>query len=52
MAAKFTRLTHKIAIQLQLMAETCTIRSSRPQVASPETFRYTLVQLSAKTKSV
>jgi len=33
MAAKFTRLTHKIAMQLHLVAESCTIcstRSSRP----------------------
>jgi hypothetical protein len=33
MAAKLTRLTHKIAIQLQLAAENCTIcspRSRRP----------------------
>jgi hypothetical protein len=29
MAAKLTTLTHKIAIQLQLVAETCTICSSR-----------------------
>jgi hypothetical protein len=29
MAAKLTRLTHKIAIQLYLMAECCTIYSSR-----------------------
>jgi hypothetical protein len=29
MAAKLTRLTHKIAIQLHLMAESCTICSSR-----------------------
>jgi len=29
MAAKFTRLTHKIAIQLHLMAATCTTFSSR-----------------------
>jgi hypothetical protein len=29
MAAKFTRMTHKIAIQLHLMAESCTICSSR-----------------------
>jgi hypothetical protein len=29
MAAKFTRLTHKIAIQLHLLAESCTICSSR-----------------------
>jgi len=29
MAAKLTRLTHKIATQLHLVAETCTICSSR-----------------------
>jgi len=29
MAAKLTRLTHKIAIQLHLMAESCTICRSR-----------------------
>jgi hypothetical protein len=29
MAVKLTRLTHKIAIQLHLMAESCTICSSR-----------------------
>jgi hypothetical protein len=29
MAAKLTRLAHKIAIQLQLVAESCTICSSR-----------------------
>jgi hypothetical protein len=29
MAAKLTRLTHKIAIQLQLVAASCTICSSR-----------------------
>jgi len=29
MAAKLTRLTHKIAIQLNLVAESCTIQSSR-----------------------
>jgi hypothetical protein len=28
MASKFTRLTHKIAIQLNLVAESCTICSS------------------------
>jgi hypothetical protein len=38
MAAKLTRLTHKIAIQLHLVAERCTIWA-----ASPETFGYTLV---------
>jgi len=29
MAVKLTRMTHKIAIQLQLVAEICTICSSR-----------------------
>jgi len=29
MAAKLTRLTHKIAIQLHLVSESCTICSSR-----------------------
>jgi hypothetical protein len=29
MAAKLTRLTHKIAIQLHVIAESCTICSSR-----------------------
>jgi len=29
MAAKLTRLTHKIAIHLHLLAESCTICSSR-----------------------
>jgi len=29
MAAKLTRLTHNIAIQLHLVAESCTICSSR-----------------------
>jgi len=29
MAAKLTRLAHKIAIQLHLVAEICTISSSR-----------------------
>jgi len=29
MTTKLTRLTHKIAIQLHLVAENCTIRSSR-----------------------
>jgi hypothetical protein len=31
MAAKLTRLTHKVAIQLHLVAESCTICSSRSQ---------------------
>jgi len=43
MAAKLTRLAYKIAIQQHLVAESCTICSSRLQAASPETFGYTLV---------
>jgi hypothetical protein len=44
MAAKLTRLTHKIAIQLHLVAESCTICSFRSrQPVSPKTFGYTLV---------
>jgi hypothetical protein len=43
MAEKLTRLTHKIAIQLHLVAESCTILQFSLQVASPETSRYTLV---------
>jgi hypothetical protein len=45
MSAKLTRLTHKIAIQLHVVAESCTICSSRPQATSPETFGYTLVYI-------
>jgi hypothetical protein len=46
MAAKLTRLTHEIAIQLHLVAESCTICSSLSlQAASPETFEYTLVYM-------
>jgi hypothetical protein len=37
MAAELIRLTHKIAIQLHLVAEFAL------QAASPETFEYTLV---------
>jgi hypothetical protein len=43
MAAKLIKLTHKIVIQLHLVAESCTICSSRSKAASPETFGYTLV---------
>jgi hypothetical protein len=42
MAAKLTRLTHKIAIHLHLVAESCTIYSSR---SSRENFGYTLVYI-------
>jgi len=40
MAAKLARLIHKIAIQMYLVAESCTICSSR---SSPETIRYNFV---------
>jgi len=35
MAAKITRLTHKIAIQLRLVAERCTIFSYRSRQPVP-----------------
>jgi hypothetical protein len=35
MAVKLTRLTHKIAIQLHLVTESCTIRSSRYAISLP-----------------
>jgi len=43
MAAKLTRLTHKIVTQLHIVAESCTICSSRSRAAGSETFGYTLV---------
>jgi len=45
MAAKLTRLTHKIVIQLHLVAESYIVCNSRLQAASPETFGYTPVRL-------
>jgi len=42
MAAKLARLTHKIAIQLHPVTELYHLHFSL-QVASPETFGYTLV---------
>jgi hypothetical protein len=42
MEAKFTRLTHKTAIQLHLVAESSTILFLL-HAANPETFGYTLV---------
>jgi hypothetical protein len=47
MAAKLTRLTHKIATQLHLVAESYTILQFSLQAASPETFGYNLVHDSA-----
>jgi len=47
MAAKLTRLTHKIAIQVRLVAESCTIRSSSLQAASAETWIYRRVTLAS-----
>jgi len=44
MAAKLTRLTHKIAIQLYLEAELYYLQLSL-HAASPQTFRYTLVKI-------
>jgi hypothetical protein len=38
MAAKPTRLTHKIAIELNLFAEGCTICSSRSKVSQSGNF--------------
>jgi hypothetical protein len=42
MAAKLTRLTHKIAIQLHLVAELYHLQFPL-QATSPETFGYVLV---------
>jgi len=47
MAAKLTRLTHKIAIQLHLVAESCHHLYFSLQAASPGTFRYILVCFTA-----
>jgi hypothetical protein len=47
MGAKLTRLTHKIAIQLHLLAESCTIcsfRSRRPVQKVLDTSSYTYVK--------
>jgi hypothetical protein len=43
MATELTRLTHKIAIQLYLVAESCTMCQFSLHVASPETFGYTVL---------
>jgi hypothetical protein len=43
MAAKFTRLTHKIAIQLHLVAWELYHLQFSLQAATPETIVYTLV---------
>jgi hypothetical protein len=45
MAAKPTTLIHRIAIQLHLVAKSCTICSSRSRRVSPETFGYTFVSI-------
>jgi hypothetical protein len=50
MAATLTTLTHKIAIQLHLVAELCQMQFSL-QAASPETFGYTLVRFSREWRS-
>jgi hypothetical protein len=43
MAAKLTRLTHKIATQLHLVSQSCYNLQFSFQASSPETFGYTLV---------
>jgi hypothetical protein len=43
MEAKLTKLTHRIAIQLHLVAESCTILQFSLQAASSETFGYNLL---------
>jgi hypothetical protein len=43
MAEKLTKLTHKIAIQLHLVAESCTICSSRSRRPILKLFGYTLL---------
>jgi hypothetical protein len=49
MAAKQTRLIHKIAIQLHLVAEELHHLQFLLEAASPETFGYTLVRMSNHT---
>jgi hypothetical protein len=44
MAAKLTRLTHKVEIQLHLVVENCTSLQFSLQAANLETCGYTLVQ--------
>jgi hypothetical protein len=46
MAAKLTKLTHKITMQLRLEADSCTDLQFSLQAASPETFGYTPVKWS------
>jgi hypothetical protein len=41
MVAKLTRMTHKIAIQLHLVAESCTICSSHSRQKLVDTSSYT-----------
>jgi hypothetical protein len=51
MAAKLTRLAHKIAIQLHLVAESCTICSSlsrRPVLKLLDTTSYTLTTINIR----
>jgi hypothetical protein len=44
MAAKLTILTHKISIQLHLVAESCYHLQFLLQAVSPVTFEYTLLR--------
>jgi len=48
MAEKLTMRTHKIAIQLYLVTESCNICSSRSMRPVPETFGYNLVPAEVK----
>jgi len=51
MAGKLTRLTHRMAIQLHLVAESCTICSSHCRQPSWRTFGYTLILLQSYSQS-
>jgi len=52
MMVKLTRLTHKIAIQLHLMAVSCYHLQFPLQAASPETFGYTLVLVHVRSHHI
>jgi hypothetical protein len=52
MAAKLTRLTHKIAIQLRLVAESCTIRSFRFRRFSVHFIKHSSCQKIFQTKVI
>jgi hypothetical protein len=52
MAAKLTRLFHKIKIKLHIVAESCTIYSSRSRRSVRKLSGYALVYLDVKVKSL